>query len=326
MAEKKYSAFALLNILRENTDKDHPLTTKEILSLLEIQYGLTLERRTVYANIDLLRQAGYEISDYDTNGVGFALEKKQFDKEEILLLCNALHATHFIPEEQTNKLIKKLLNTQSKHEAEDFIKNVYLPNPTKTPNKNLLRSIKKISDAIRMNKVIRFEYLTYDEQKNLVPRREEPYLFEPRYIVYADDRPYLLATSPKYDGFTHYRIDRIGKIEITGDESRKLGKDLDPYEYSRTRLYMYSGDPVTVQFLCDDMALDHMVDVFGKDITVQKREDGKYILFAKTSCTGAKLLAQQYMGHLQILTPEDLREEFADSLRNILNIYNRSDE
>ena len=61
MAEKKHSAFALLNILKENTDKDHPLTTKEILSLLEMQYGLTLERRTVYANIDLLRQAGYEL-------------------------------------------------------------------------------------------------------------------------------------------------------------------------------------------------------------------------------------------------------------------------
>ncbi len=324
MAEKKYSALAMLDILKENTDKDHPLTTKEIISLLEMKYGLLLERRTIYSNIELLKQAGYQISSYDENGVGFALEKKQFDKEEILLLCNALHATHFIPEEQTSKLIRKLLDTQSRFESADFINSVYLPNLAKTPNESLLRNIKKISDAIRMNKVIKFAYLTYNEKKELVPKREDPYFFEPRYIVYADERPYLLATSPKYDDFTHYRIDRMGNIEITGDDCRMLGKELDPYEYARTRLYMYSGQPLTVQFLCDNTALDHMIDLFGKDLTILKREDGKYLLFAKSSWDGAKLLAQQYMGHLQILTPEDLREEFADSLCTVLESYKES--
>lgn len=323
MAEKKHSAFALLNILKENTDKDHPLTTKEILSLLETQYGLTLERRTVYANIDLLRQAGYDIETYDDNGIGFGLKKKQFDKEEILLLCNALHATHFVPEEQTNKLIKKLLDTQSKYEADDFRNNVYLPNPTKTPNKRLLKNIKKISDAIRMDKVIKFEYLTYNENKELVKKREKPYICEPRYIVYADERPYLLTTSEKYEDFTHYRLDRIGKVEITGNDCRKLDKKLDPYEYSRTRLYMYSGDPITVQFLCDAIALDYMFDIFGKDITIQKQENSRYLLFTKVSETGAKLLAQQYMEHVSIVAPADLREEFYKSLCKVLESYNK---
>lgn len=323
MAEKKHSAFALLNILRENTDKDHPLTTREILALMETEYGLTLERRTIYANIDLLRQAGYDISSYEDNGVGFALEKKQFEKEEILLLCNALHATHFVPEEQANKLIKKLLNTQSKYESDEFTDNVYLPNPTKTPNKSLLRNIKKISNAIRMNKMIKFEYLTYNESKELVQKRDKPYICEPRHIVYADERPYLLTTSPKYTDFTHYRIDRIGKLEITSEDRRKLGKEMDPYEYSRTRLYMYSGDPITVQFLCDEQALDYMIDIFGKDITIQKLEDEKYLLFAKISKTGAKLLAQQYMEHIRIVAPEDLQKDFVNSLATVMESYNR---
>ena len=57
MAEKKYSALAMLDILKETTDKDHPLTTKEIISLLEMKYGLLLERLTIYSNIELLKQA-----------------------------------------------------------------------------------------------------------------------------------------------------------------------------------------------------------------------------------------------------------------------------
>ena len=79
MAEKKHSAFALLNILKENTDKDHPLTTKEILSLLEMQYGLTLERRTVYANIDLLRQALEDV----TRGKEMAARMEPLDIIEV---------------------------------------------------------------------------------------------------------------------------------------------------------------------------------------------------------------------------------------------------
>ena len=84
---------------------------------------------------------------------------------------------------------------------------------------------------------------------------------------------------------------------------------------------MYSGDPVTVKFLCDETAFDHMIDTFGKDITIQKQEDGKYIIYAKTSCTGAKLLAQQYMQHIQILEPESLRAEFTKTLKAALESY-----
>ncbi len=96
---------------------------------------------------------------------------------------------------------------------------------------------------------------------------------------------------------------------------------MDPYEYSRTRLYMYSGDPITVQFLCDEQALDYMIDIFGKDITIQKQEDDKYLLFTKIGKIGAKLLAQQYMEHIRIVAPNDLRDEFVDLLRSTLESY-----
>lgn len=96
MAEKKQSVLALLVILTHYTDEDHILSTKELLSHLDNQYDLKLERRTLYANIDLLQQSGYAISRYEDNGKGYFLEEKQFDKGEVLLLCNALHASHFI--------------------------------------------------------------------------------------------------------------------------------------------------------------------------------------------------------------------------------------
>jgi hypothetical protein len=86
---KKHIAFAILDILTTYTDEDHILTAKEIMDLLKAKYNIEIERRTIYSNIDVLEQAGYVISKFDDNGKGYYLQEKQFDKAEILLLCNA---------------------------------------------------------------------------------------------------------------------------------------------------------------------------------------------------------------------------------------------
>ncbi len=96
MAEKKQSNMLLLNILKEYSDENHILSTKDLQKLLEAKYGVILERRTIYSNLEILRQAGYKISDVRDNGKGYFLEERQFDKGEVLLLCNAIHASHFI--------------------------------------------------------------------------------------------------------------------------------------------------------------------------------------------------------------------------------------
>lgn len=101
MAEKKHIAFAILDILTTYTDEDHILTAREIMDLLKAKYNTEIERRTLYSNIDVLEQAGYVISKFDDNGKSYYLQEKQFDKAEILLLCNAIHASHFISKKQS---------------------------------------------------------------------------------------------------------------------------------------------------------------------------------------------------------------------------------
>lgn len=93
MAEKKQSNLLVLDILRENSDENHILSVKDIQALLEARYGLVLERRAIYSNLEILAQQGYEISDFKDNGKGYYLVSRQFDKGEVLLLCNAIHAS-----------------------------------------------------------------------------------------------------------------------------------------------------------------------------------------------------------------------------------------
>ena len=323
MAEKKHSAFALLEILTKYSDENHILTTKQLQEHLANTYGLNLERRTLYSNLEILEQAGYVLSKFDDNGKGYFLEEKQFDKGEVLLLCNAIHASHFISEKQSQKLINKLLNTLSTYEKYEFSDNAYMPNPLKTNNNDLMYNISLISEAIRDNKCIKFTYMKYGKDRKLISRREKPYTVEPRYIVYADSRPYLISTSLNHPGYGHYRIDKITKASLLQEDIRPLRKDEDAYQYARNKLFMFGGDSINVTYLCKEDILDHIIDIVGTDAYIVPREDGNFILSIQTSRQGATFLAQQFIDAIEILEPQDLKEEFIELIEDRLKAYKK---
>ena len=321
MAEKKHSAFALLDILTTYSDEDHVLTTKQLQQHLHNKYDLDLERRTLYSNLDILQQFGFKISRYEDNGKGYFLEERQFDKGEILLLCNAIHASHFISSKQSEQLIGKLLKTQSRYQSEEFSDAVYLPNPQKTPNDELMYNIGMISEAIRDGKMIQFTYMKYNRDRKLVPRRKEPYIVEPRYIVYSDSRGYVIVTSPNHEGFIHYRLDRISKAFLLEGQVPPLKDNKDAYEYARNKLFMYAGQTGYVQFRCHERIMDQMIDIFGTELFIMPQDDEHFTIQVSTSETGALFLAQQFMDSLEIMQPKPLRDKFITSLQNKLKEY-----
>jgi len=294
---------------------------KDIQALLEARYGLVLERRAIYSNLEILAQQGYEISDFKDNGKGYYLVSRQFDKGEVLLLCNAIHASHFISQKQSKKLIDTLLATQSKYDQKEFTDKVYMPNPQKTENKQLMFNVEIVSEAIRERRMLQFTYLKYGKDKKLVARRPEPYLVEPRYIVYADSKAYMIVTSPHHDGFTHYRLDKVADAIILNEKSKKLPKDMDAYEYARNKLFMYSGEMETITLKCDEKIMDQMIDIFGTEMNIAFGDDGFFTINVKTSETGALYLAQQFMEYLEIINPVELRDKFRSNLKTALKKY-----
>ena len=319
MAEKKQSLLALIEIMKKYSDERHPLTIKEIQNYLLNEYDINLDRRTLYASMELLRDFNYEVSEYD--GKGYYLIERQFEKGEILLLCNAVHASHFISAKQSDDLIKKLLNTQSKYQQSEFRDKVYMANPLKTPNRQLLLNIEEVSDAIRDSRQLSFRYMRYDSSKQLVERRPEPYIVEPRYIVYADSRPYLIVTSLNHEGFIHYRLDRMKDVKVLKEKSRILPKQSDPYEYARNKLFMYAGETCMVTYRCKESVMDHMIDIFGTDLLVIPDKEDTFIIKVRTSEQGALYLAQQFMENITIVEPEALKEQFLKNLKETEKRY-----
>ena len=321
MADKKAIPFALLETLSEHTDKDHILSTKELMSLLESEYGLTIERRTLYANVDMLKDFGYKISTWQENGYGYYMEEHQFSKSEILLLCNAIHSSHFISAKESKQLIDKLLNTLSLEERKEYQDKVFLPNRRKTSNNSLMKTISTISSAIRDRRAIQFTYLKYDEYKELIPRREEPYEVEPRYIIYQDSRPYLIATSDHHLGFAPYRLDRISDITVTDKKIPSMRKDIDAYEYTKNLYFMFNDEKINAVIRCEKRILDHIIDVFGIDCRILDYDDDHFDVHINGCETGIILFAQQYLDATEIIEPKGLRDEMLLRLKSSLKNY-----
>lgn len=321
MAEKKHSELYILKILKEYTDENHLLSRKEIQEILKEEYGIEIDRRTFYSALDVLDRMGVDIATFGENRRGYYLLERQFEFSEVLLLCNAIHASSYIPRKASSDMVDKLLATQSKYRIQAYHDEIYLPNPKKTENKELLFSIEVISSAIRNHHGIQFVYCSYNIHKKLEERHHgKVYVMNPQYIVYQDSKPYLIAKDPDTDQYRHFRLDRIRKIKEDSRETEKISRN-DPYTYASNRLFMYSGEKIEFTAKCSMKILDYMIDLFGKNIGIHKEDDEYFILHATSTKQDIIWLSQEYLDAMEILEPAEIRSEIVNNLKESLAKY-----
>lgn len=320
MEEKKTSILAVYKVLEEFSDENHPLTRTEITDLIEKQYNITIDRRTLYRNIEMLINFGYDISDYNENKIGYYLKDRLFQHSEVLLLCNAVRASHFIPDKASKDLVNKLLSCQSRYKRNDYFKNVYLPNNKKKDNKQFLLNIEQISRAINEKKVIKFNYTHYDINKKLVNTRDDAYYRSPYFLVVNGDRVYMVGKGKNHDSLSHFRVDRMKDIELVDEYYLRLPKNLDAYAYANNKIYMYSGDETGVTLRCDKKALDVIIDTFGKDVMLADEVE-TFTVYTKCGKEDIVKFCLQYVESVELLEPLSLREEVRKVLLDASNRY-----
>ena len=120
MADKKSLPFALMQILTKYTDNRHVLSSKDIIRILSSEYGLSCERRTIYANIELLIKFGYSISTFQENGQGYFLREHQFSVTEIVAMFESMQGSEQLSADEQRLLRNKLLSTLSDSQKRTF--------------------------------------------------------------------------------------------------------------------------------------------------------------------------------------------------------------
>ena len=87
--------------------------------------------------------------------------------------------------------------------------------------------------------------------------------------------------------------------------------------------YMYSDKQLHVHLRCENRIMDQMIDIFGTEMKILKRDDDSFITSVLVNKQGVLFLAQQFMEAIEIIEPENLREAMKEQLKLTLQKYSR---
>jgi predicted DNA-binding transcriptional regulator YafY len=310
---KKALSICILKILKDHSDCDHPLTSKEIIGRLKQDYGIDAARNTVSRNISILCEMGYDISTYEDNGKGAYLAGREFDDTELRVLIDSVMISKYIPAGDAKKLADKIASL-SNVRFRGRIRNVTaLPEGRHQRNREFFFSLSIIDEAIAEHKQIAFHYNRIDINAQLIPVRESKDTVHPYAMVCSNGQYYLLGSFGEYDDLRHYRIDRITDIELLNKPSRPVTeitgceKGLDVEKYASEHNFMYGGRAERVVLKMNARCLGDVFDAFGYGIDVRETERDLVEVRLTAAAEGIRFFALQFGPNCEVLEPPHLR-------------------
>lgn len=278
-ANQKLKLVYLMKILLEKTDETHCITMPEIIASLE-SYGVSAERKSVYADMEALRLYGIDIIGEQKNKTYYYyVGNRQFELAELKLLVDSVQSSKFITAKKSNKLIKKIEGLASKYEASQLHRQVYVTNRVKTMNESIYYNVDKIHAAINSNVRIKFQYYQWNVDKEMELRRDGKfYCISPWGLAWEDENYYLVGFDSDANIIKYYRVDKMLHIELSNEkrEGKERFQAFDMAEYARKRFGMFDGDEQTVKLEMENKMAGVVLDRFGKDVSLKKIDGEKF--------------------------------------------------
>ena len=312
---KKLALIRILQILRENSDFNHPLKQEEIADILFRDYGIEIERKAIGRNLALLREAGYEI---ESGRSGSYLDVREFDDSELRMLIDSVLSSKHITAKHSKDLIERLSSLSNKY-FHSHIKHVYSVNDwSKTDNRALFLNIELIDEAIEKNLQVEYEYNKYGVDKKLhysSYQRVSPYQ-----LILHNQRYYLMGYSKYWGNMVFHRLDRMTKMTVSERKAVPL-KSVKGYEdgmdfkrISSSMPYMFPDNFDYVEFIADAGIVDQIYDWFGDGANMNKLDDGKVRVRVYASTNAVEYWAMQYLNFVEVISPAPLRDKIRENI------------
>lgn len=265
-------------ILRQETDEAHPMSSVELLKRLEA-IDIKCDRRTLYADIQALDESGYKINCVRRKTNEYFVEHREFSMAEIQILMDAVQAASFVTEEKTKLLVDKIAELAGSRKAEAIKKNVVAFNTVKSHNEDIFGTVAIITQALEQGKKIEYLYFDYDTNKRRIYRKESKvYKVNPVATIFSDDKYYLLCYDDKHGNPSHYRIDRMAEVKVLSEDivPSKLSELCSIQKHKRQLFGMFTGEECTVTFEADNSLIDTVLDKFGFDTRLSSRGENTF--------------------------------------------------
>ena len=323
---QKAKLLYLLQLLEARTDENHRVTMEDILSYLEAN-DISAERKSIYADIETLKNFGYDIVFQKGKDGGYFLASRTFELPELKLLADAVQASRFMTSKKSAELIGKLEQLTSKNEAVKLRRQLYVANRSKAVNETIFYSVDQIHEAIAANVKIRFQYFEWSVEKKMQLRRDGQYYHvSPWRLLWDDENYYLIAYDDRDQIIKHFRIDKMLNVGLL-EEAREGKTSFDNFDlarYSRKTFGMFAGESKDITLKCENHLAGVMIDRFGQEATMRKLDENYFQIRAEVA------VSPQFFGWLTglgtgvtIEKPESVKEAYDEWLRSILAKYEK---
>lgn len=303
----------LLRILEQYSDEKHPLSTMELIGLLEEHYHVTAYRTTVYKDLAELEKLGVDLVTIDAPQHRHFLGSRLFETPELKLMIDAIHSSKCLTAGKSEALIDKLLTLTSVHQAQALRDRPQSAAVIKPRNEHIYYIIDAINHAIEHRKRIRFSYTEYSPQKELVLRGDgEVYTLSPYACMWSGDYYYVIGWSDKHEDVVAFRVDRIATTPILDKaDAVPPPQDFDLCEYSRSVFQMYSGEITTIELACDNELMKTMIDRFGSDVETAVLDDAHFKVTADVALSPTFYgWLFEFGGKIRLLSPPNACNEY----------------
>lgn len=333
MAGKGATKLKLLYIkdyLEKHSDENRPVSADELMDMLET-HGITCERKSIYSDVQTLRDYDLEIFRVKSPANGYYLASRDFELPEIRLLIDAVQSANFITPKKTKELIKKISTLCSEGQAETLQSQVYIENRVKCTNEEIYYNIDVINNAISMGRQISFVYSKrmLDEENKGVRLEEKNFVVSPYALIWSNDHYYLISNNAKYNNLMHTRIDRMKKVEMLKTKSRSFS-EVSPYksffdsaDYTGKLFNMFSGDIQQLEFVCNNSIIEEIIDRFGQGATITKCTDDEHFRVKTKGTVSDGLVSwiMQFADKIEVIEPLTLREQMKKRAEEIYKLY-----
>ena len=338
---QKYKSFLVWQILLENTDENHTLSSGAIKDKLA-DYGIEAEEHSIRRDITMLQELfesaaeqdllpetlsklDYEI-EYDASLKGYKISRRPFELEDLRLLAATVHSSKFITKRAEESLIDIIKSLCSLEQGKEIDYETCVMDREKVKNPSMTANISVINQAIKSNQQIKFQYLYYTLQnrEQQIPRKNgNDYVVSPYHLLINDGCYYLLAFDGKKD--KTFRIDRMRKTALLPSprEGSEQMKNLNVREYTKKTFSMFGGTESRVSIRFINPMLDTVIDRFGANGGSYFADGNKHFIFSGKVQISEKFYAWvcSFGKKATIVSPPEVVDGMKTYLQGIIEKY-----
>ena len=136
---QKLKLLYLMRMLEEETDAERGLTMAQIIGKLEA-LGISAERKSIYRDIEALREFGLDVRTYQRAPVEYAVEHRAFAFAELQLLVDAVQSSRFLTQRKSDALVEGVKQLASRRQRALLDKRVHVEGRIKMQNESVFKN------------------------------------------------------------------------------------------------------------------------------------------------------------------------------------------